>query len=140
VWASDAARHVVVEISELAKRRISEIRVPGEPTRVAADEHAVWVVLRTPHASLVRIDPDVRRVVAVIPLPIVPKRVAIGAGAVWVTGYRWSDHVSASRDGEILRIDPRTNRIVARIHLGDVAADGVLVADGRVWVAVPPSA
>ena len=37
----------------------------------------------------------------------------------------------------MIRIDPATNRIVARIPLGDVAADGILVIHGLVWVAVP---
>jgi hypothetical protein len=40
----------------------------------------------------------------------------------------------------VLRIDPRTNRIVDRIVLGDVAADGVVVSHGLVWVGVAPSA
>ena len=100
----------------------------------------MWVVARRPAPILIRIDPTTRRVSARIPLPILPNRVAVGADGIWVTGYRWSNHHGESRDGEVLRIDPRTDRIVARIRLGDVAADGVLVAHGRVWVAVPPSA
>jgi len=57
-----------------------------------------------------------------------------------VTGYRWSNHIDRSKGGTVIRIDPRSNRIVARIPLGNVAADGVIVTHGFVWVAVPPSA
>ena len=57
-----------------------------------------------------------------------------------MTGYRSSDHIHRSRDGAVLRIDPGTSRIVDRIGLGDVAADGVVVSHGLVWVGVPPSA
>jgi hypothetical protein len=58
---------------------------------------------------------------------------------VWVTGYVWSNGVDASRGGALLRIDPATNRIVARIPLGDLAPEGIVVVDGLVWVAVAPS-
>jgi len=78
--------------------------------------------------------------VAKIALPITPKRVVLGAGSVWVSGYRWSDHIRSSRGGMVIRIDPATNDIAARISLGDVATDGILVSHGLVWVAVPPSA
>ena len=39
----------------------------------------------------------------------------------------------------MIRVDPGTNRITARIGLGDLAADGMVVSRG-LWVAVPPSA
>jgi hypothetical protein len=37
----------------------------------------------------------------------------------------------------VTKIDPRTNRIAATIKLG-FRPDGVVVAEGRVWVAVAP--
>ena len=40
----------------------------------------------------------------------------------------------------VLRIDPHKNQIVARIPLGDVAADGIVLSRGLLWVAAPPSA
>jgi YVTN family beta-propeller protein len=56
--------------------------------------------------------------------------IAVGAGAVWVAN---------SRRGTVVRIDPQTNRVTARIKVGDtpraLAADG-----GRVWIAVSGSA
>jgi hypothetical protein len=42
--------------------------------------------------------------------------------------------------GMVIRIDPTTDRIVARILLGNVAADGLVVSHGLVWVAAPPTA
>jgi hypothetical protein len=94
------------------------------------------------HASraLWRIDATTNKRVARIVLPITPKRVALGAGSVWVTGYRWSNHIDRSNGGTLIRIDPQSDRIVAQIRLGNVAADGVIASHGLVWVAVPPSA
>jgi len=128
VWATDTVRNVVARIDEHARRVVRRIAVPGRPTRVAADSSAVWVIASGETPALVRIDPRANRVVARIPLGISPARVAIGAGSVWVTGH-----------GAVLRIDPATNRIVDRVSLGDVAADGVVVGHGLVWIGVAPS-
>jgi hypothetical protein len=45
----------------------------------------------------------------------------------------------ASVDATVFRIDPATDRIVARIRLHTRAVDGIVVSHGLVWVAVPPS-
>jgi len=75
-----------------------------------------------------------------VSLGIRPNRVTLGAGSVWVTGDRWSDGRGSSTGGTVIRVDPETNRIRDRIPLGDLAADGIVVSHGLVWVAVPPSA
>jgi len=139
VWASDPSRNVVVRIDGGTGRVVHRIRVPGGPTRLAADDQAVWVI--SPGTRTVfRIDVTTNEPVARIALPIKPKRILLGDGAVWVTGYRSSNHVDGSRGGLVLRINPRTNRIVARVPFGDLAADGIVLSRGLLWVAVPPSA
>jgi YVTN family beta-propeller protein len=52
-------------------------------------------------------------------------RLAIGAGSVWVTD---------DGAGQLVRVDPRTNRVVARIAAGQ-SPQGVAVGEGGVWVA-----
>ncbi len=49
---------------------------------------------------------------------------AFGAGSVWV---------SVESDGSVVRVDPRRNRVVARIH-GFSDPNGLVVADGALWV------
>jgi hypothetical protein len=44
-----------------------------------------------------------------------------------------------SIDATVFRIDPATNRIVARIPLRTQAVDGILVSHGAVWAAIPAS-
>jgi hypothetical protein len=115
--------------------------MPGRPTRIAASERAVWVIGTGEGGGwLWRIDPASNAVVASIRLRMIPKRVVVGAGAVWVSGnLRWEGR-GREAGGAVLRIDPAANRIADRILLGDVAADGIVVGHGLVWVAVPPSA
>jgi hypothetical protein len=139
VWASDPTRGLVVRIDAQLGHIVRRVHVADRPTRVAADRQSVWVVTSGERHELLRIDPATGRTVARIPLPIKPKRVALGSGSVWVTGYRWSNGLNAARGGALLRIDPATDRIAAKFPLGDVAADGVVVARGLVWVAVAPS-
>ena len=141
VWASDPQRGEVVRIDGNARRVVGRIGVPGRPTRLAATDRAVWVIgTGDDGGSLWRIDPRTNAVVTRIRLAFIPKRVVLGAGSVWVTGNRRSDGHGRETGGTVLRIDPATNRVADRIDLGDVAADGIVVAHGLVWVAASPTA
>ena len=49
-----------------------------------------------------------------------------GAGSIWV---------ASSASSEVVRIDPSTNRVIARINLGAQATGGgIAYAGGRIWV------
>jgi hypothetical protein len=76
----------------------------------AVGDGSVWI----PAADgVLRFDPATLRQVARIPTPGVPAGVAVGPSGVWVTvathGYQY---------GELLRIDPATNRVTATVSLG----------------------
>lgn len=151
VWASDPSRDTVVRIDGARSRITHRIRIPGEPSRLVADDQAVWVIARNHNGSgqwrptrgttpaLWRIEPKTNKAVERIPLPLTPIRIALGAGSVWVTAMRVLSYSGASVDATVFRIDPATNRIVARIPLHTRAVDGIVVSHGFVWVAVPPS-
>jgi len=67
-----------------------------------------------------------------------PTTSATGAGYVWVTSGTYQGEPGVPATGGVLsKIDPRTNRIVATIKLG-FRPDGVVVANGLVWIAVAP--
>jgi YVTN family beta-propeller protein len=51
--------------------------------------------------------------------------VAVGAGSVWATG---------GRGGRLVRVDPKTNRILATVIDG-FEPTGVAVGEGGVWMA-----
>jgi hypothetical protein len=56
-----------------------------------------------------------------------------------VTAERVLSSTGRTVDASVFRIDPATNRIVARIPLNTRAVDGIIVSHGLVWTAVPPS-
>jgi hypothetical protein len=60
-----------------------------------------------------------------IPVRGQPGGVAIGAGAVWI----------AEANGEVLKVDPRTNEIVERIRLDGGIPNGLAFGFGRLWIA-----
>jgi virginiamycin B lyase len=107
-------------------RETPTIALPAAPTRLAAAEDAVWVLIPSDN-SVMRINPVANEVVATIPVGRAPSGLAVGAGAVWV---------SRRSDGTVVRIDPATNRVMATIPVGP-APGAVTVAGGVVWVALP---
>jgi virginiamycin B lyase len=64
-----------------------------------------------------------------IALPGAPREVAVGLGAVWVVAER-----PGATEAAILRIEPRTRRIVATIRApGRSVIGGLAVGEGAVW-------
>lgn len=151
IWASDPTRNLVARIDTTSKRITNRIAIPGQPMRLAATNQAVWVITRDHNGSgewrptrgtrpaLWRIDAKTHKAVKRIPLPLTPIRIALGAGSVWVTALRVLSTSGTSVGATVLRIDPATNRIVARIPLRTRAVDGIIVSHGFVWAAVPAS-
>ena len=113
------------------------------PTRVAFAHGSVWA-LDGLSSSVVRIDPQTNRIAATIPLGS-PTQFSVGAlgiaatsAAIWVTN-RWG--TTETPTGAVVRIDPRSNRIVTRLALGaDLEQGGptaITAQDNAIWVGVP---
>jgi DNA-binding SARP family transcriptional activator len=143
-WVAEPRRRDVLQI-DATGRVGNRIRLPGDPIRVAGGASAIWVAIRHPRApvwrprsAVWRIDPKTGRRVAVVSVPATVRRVAMGAGYVWVTSGTYQGEPGVpGRGGVLSKIDPHTNRVVSTIKLG-FRPDGVVVANGLVWVAVAP--
>jgi hypothetical protein len=101
---------------------------------------SVWMA-DTSRDELLRVDPDSRRVVGRLPVAG-ELALGVGAGSLWALqeGQSRKSRGGFALNGPLLRIDPSTNRVTARIALGTVAGQpfaGYEVLDGRdeVWVA-----
>jgi virginiamycin B lyase len=113
------------------------------PTRLAFGHGSLWA-LDGKSSSVLRIDPQANRVVASIPLGEATQGSAASVGivatsdAVWVAN-RWG--TTQTPDGSVVRIDPQSNRIVARVSLGaspeDGGPTGITAGSGAIWVGVP---
>lgn len=131
--ADPPERWYVARVDPATNRVTDEIEV-REVLDVAAGEGAVWATTYEPSTGwgLVRIDPDTRSVVHTIPFgcepECTPSQVTVRDRAVWVTastGY--------PERGQVIRIDPSSDRVVARIEVPGDPRD--LVADENgVWV------
>jgi DNA-binding beta-propeller fold protein YncE len=130
----DPDTNTVVATVDLHDRPVSAI---------AADTAAVWAVAITEPpdkagewtGTLVRIDAATNEIVAEIPLgPEVAgyeDEVMLGAGSVWVLGVRWFEHEDAEYGSDLIRIDPATNQIAARIPIGGFH---MVMGSNEVWV------
>ena len=95
---------------------------------------AVWRA----RSAVLRIDAKTGNRVAIVSVPATARRVVTGAGYVWVTSGTYQGEPGVSADGGVLsKIDPRTNRVVSTTKVG-FRPDGVVVANGLVWIAVAP--
>ena len=105
------------------KRVVADIALPASPVAVAADSSAAWVA--TARGQVLMVSQKRNRVVATIeaggPLGF-DQTIAAGAGGIWLAD---------PFDEQIVRIDPRTRRVMARIRTG--AATTLAVTGEAVW-------
>jgi streptogramin lyase len=99
---------------------VSTVPVGKAPDGIAIGFGSVWVG-NSGDLSVSRVNPLTNGVEATIPLQHLAKYVAIDAAAVWVAG-----------GSELTRLDPRSNRVVGTLRLGNV--DGLAIGDQAVWV------
>ncbi|HZD70229.1 MAG TPA: hypothetical protein VFA45_15445 [Actinomycetes bacterium] len=112
----------LIRVDPSSERVVRRIRLGSQPTAVAAGPSGVWVV---GVGRLWRVDPDTGRVLSVTRVPgdlQAGGRVVVDRGAVWV---------AASAGGVLLRVDPLTGRVVAR--LVGASGGGVVVVRGVGW-------
>ena len=140
VWVVDADDRTVSEIDPETRAVVRTFSTSSTPTDIAVGAGGVWIGTTTSAggvvpSSVLRVDPESGRLVETVELPPEPvggqlnvfpgssrQHIAVAPGAVWVI----------NPDLTVSRIDPRSNRIVARV--GKVRAQNVAAGDGDVWV------
>jgi YVTN family beta-propeller protein len=123
LWVADSTDGAVVRVDPQRNRRTSAVLESGPACGgIAAFDGSVWIASGCDQARVTRIDTRTARTTAVIHVPGVATDVAAGFGSIWVTTLR----------GMLLRIDPKTNRITARLRLTDAVA--LTAGGGKVWV------
>ena len=148
VWVANMNPRTVTRIDPATNAVVATIPL-GEPdylwgpTRLAFAHDSLWA-LDGKSNSVLRIDPQASRVVASIPLGT-PTQVSTGAlgivatsDAVWVAN-RWP--TTEAPGGSVVRIDPQSNRIVARLALGSnpegFGPTAITAGSSAIWVGVP---
>ena len=136
-WVIDANDQTVSRIDANEPGDPQTFSTGSTPSDLAVGQGAVWVANLGDDVfprSISRLDPESRAVVETIDLPrssggFIPgfsgfsrQHVAVTPGAVW----------AINPDLTISRIDPRTNRVVARVR--GVTAENIAAGDGGVWI------
>ncbi|HEV8567000.1 MAG TPA: hypothetical protein VGQ92_07865 [Actinoplanes sp.] len=131
VWVADHAGWLVkidpTRLEVVARRRL-DFGAHG----VVVAPHAVYVA--DAHGGrLLQADAQTARVIRIAELSPGPIDPVVGAGAVWSSSASaWGDR---PKDDRVVRIDPRTLRIVQTLHLGG-SVPSVAFGFGSVWAPV----
>jgi DNA-binding SARP family transcriptional activator/streptogramin lyase len=129
VWALTGGEGRLVAVNPFSNTVEGSIPVAGATGPVAVGPEAVWTASNwTIPVELWRIDPVTRSPTAIIHLDgqYGLSGIAVGAGGVWIARQSVSS---------VSRIDPRTNRVVTTIHVGDEPQELIIVGN-RIWVTV----
>ena len=112
---------------------VAVLRVGGSPTDAVFGDGSLWVADFA--GTVVRVDPATQRVRARIGVTGQPETIAAGPAGVWVRTPNAKPGANAGGllASHLLRISPKTNRVVARVALG--GGDGVAVGPDVVWAA-----
>jgi len=127
LWVSGSG--AISRIDPATGRLLARIATPsaGDLTHMAIGEGSVWATGDYDASVVYRIDPVTDRVAATISTPGPALGIAVGGGRVWVA-------IDREGPGEVIGIDPRTDRVTgAPIEVG--TGPGQLVyGDGALWV------
>jgi streptogramin lyase len=134
VLAAVAVAVIAVRLLPAAKpagpgpRVTATLRIGGTPVAGAVGYDSLWIADAT--GSVVRVDLGLRRVVARIPVGGGPDSITVGSGAVWC-------RLEQGSGTELVRIDPRTNRVTTRSRAGGGAlgSPSIAAGSGALWLA-----
>jgi hypothetical protein len=121
-WVACKEQSRLVRLALPGGRRTAAVPLGGKPIAVAVGLGSVWAL---DAATLYRLNARTGRVTRRIAHGAAAAyNIWIGAGAVWVADDQGSS---------VLRVSPATNRVAARIAVGDGPAD-IVFSDARAWV------
>jgi virginiamycin B lyase len=110
-------------------RPVATFRVGGDPDWMAVTADAVWVTVDARNA-VVRLDARTNRVDGEVTVAKPCSGLAAGFGSLWVPSC--GDH-------DLMRVDLRTRKVVARIAAGPADSEGgIAVGAGSVWMMTKP--
>ena len=128
LWVSSEEGDVVTRVNPHTNAVVETTKVGPRPGRIAVGEGGVWVLNRG-DGSVTRLDPKTAKVVATIAVDaaVADGEIAAGEGSV-----------SISAPGvPLVRIDPRSNRLVQRFE--GTGGGAVVTGHGSVWVSAGPA-
>jgi YVTN family beta-propeller protein len=128
VWVANEFDNTVSEINPAAQTEVKRIPVGNGPAALAYGYGSVWVANVTDWTvSRINVRLGVVTSTHTIALGGSPAAMAAGDGGIWVATTQ------NAQSGQLLLIDPRTDRVTKNFP-ADPAPGGVAVGAGSVWV------
>jgi streptogramin lyase len=125
VWATTWSKGTVVEIDPVSARVVRTIDVGGYPAGLTYAAGAIWVGFGRSATAIARVDPASGAI----------DRVDVGARAPGTFARGTGDTLWVDvADSDLVRVDARARRVVARLHVGRTLAQGTRAADGTLWI------
>lgn len=131
VWADDNANGAIVKIAPGRNAVVRRFHTGDHPAGLALAAGSLWVGSNGPlDRRFFRISLATGRITRIAPGCVRPAYFAVSKTSdVWVTCVG-----NGITRGLALRIDPRTNRVLARVRVGISPGDGAIDTQGRVWI------
>jgi hypothetical protein len=115
---------------------VRTVSLPGRPGFLLLKGQSLWVAIAGPGpgrpGKLARVDAGTGHVQKLIRLPTNPYRVAYAFGSLWVTGEATPS--TRRYAGAVLRLDPRTGRILRVIRAPILLGSAITATRDAVWV------
>jgi DNA-binding SARP family transcriptional activator/DNA-binding beta-propeller fold protein YncE len=124
-WVTNSSDASVSRI-DLGDGSVERIPVGLAPGPLAIAFGSIWIIAGGANNTVWKLNPETRLADAVIKVGKTPDNIEADAHGLWL----------AQRDaGTIVRIDPRTDTVVKRVHLGYKPL-GMSIGAGALWVTV----
>jgi streptogramin lyase len=124
VWVTSWEAGVLSELEPHSLRIVRRIRIGPRPTGLRAAAGGLWVGFGRNATSIARVDPRTAAIRRIQVGERAPSWFVAGTRALWIQ----------AADNRLIRVDPRTRRVTARLSLGRTLAQGSLAPDGTIWV------
>jgi hypothetical protein len=121
-WLACKEQSRLVRVARATGKATRSVRLDGLPIAVRTGLGSVWAV---DSGTLYRVNPATGKITKRIPLGVsAAYNIWLGGGSVWVAD---------DRGAAVVRVSPATNRVVARIAVGDGPAS-MAFAGSAAWV------
>jgi streptogramin lyase len=124
VWVTAWEAGRLVEVDPRSLKILRRTRIGPRPAGLRAAGGAVWVGFGRSATAVARVDPRTR-LIERVPVGVrSPNWFVAGAWGLWIQA---ADHV-------LVRLDPATRKVRARLSFGRTLAQGAAAADGTLWI------
>jgi len=133
VWVMNTIDHTLSQVDVDRATVTATIPLGADPVDVTVADGDVWATIGAEN-TVVRVDGATGEVLATLPVGELPVGVTEAAGDIWVANHR------GRPTGSVWRIDPQTNRVIAKIPVGARSyrsgPSWLAASAGSVWVGV----